>query len=66
MKPEVGHGARKFTQEFKMEAVQLILERGVMVAQASRDFGGSWLGVAPMGAGVCRAMRRRPFHARGR
>lgn len=28
---------RKFTREFKLEAVRLIKERGVTVAQASRD-----------------------------
>jgi len=30
---------RKFTREFKLEAVKLIKERGVSVAQASRDLG---------------------------
>ena len=30
---------RKFTREFKVEAVKLIQERGVTVAQASRDLG---------------------------
>ena len=30
---------RKFTREFKLEAVKLITERGVSVAQASRDLG---------------------------
>jgi transposase len=30
---------RKFTREFKLEAVRLITERGVKVAQASRDLG---------------------------
>ena len=30
---------RKFTREFKLEAVRLIQERGVTVAQASRDLG---------------------------
>lgn len=30
---------RKFTREFKLEAVQLITERGVTVAQAARDLG---------------------------
>jgi transposase len=30
---------RKFTREFKLEAVKLIGERGVSVAQASRDLG---------------------------
>ena len=28
---------RKFTREFKLEAVKLIKNRGVSVAQASRD-----------------------------
>jgi transposase len=28
---------RKFTREFKLEAVKLITDRGVTVAQASRD-----------------------------
>jgi transposase len=30
---------RKFTREFKLEAVKLIKDRGVSVAQASRDLG---------------------------
>jgi transposase len=30
---------RTFTREFKLEAVKLIQERGVTVAQASRDLG---------------------------
>ena len=30
---------RKFTREFKREAVQLITARGVTVAQAARDWG---------------------------
>ena len=30
---------RKFTREFKLEAVKLIQERGVTVAQAARDLG---------------------------
>lgn len=30
---------RKFTREFKLEAVKLIKERGMSVAQASRDLG---------------------------
>ena len=30
---------RKFTREFKLEAVKLIRERGVTVAQAARDLG---------------------------
>lgn len=30
---------RAFTREFKLEAVKLVLERGVTIAQASRDLG---------------------------
>ena len=30
---------RKFSREFKIEAVKLVRERGVSVAQASRDLG---------------------------
>ena len=30
---------RRFTKEFKLEAVRLVHERGVTVAQASRDLG---------------------------
>ena len=32
-------GRRKFTREFKLEAVRLIQERGVSYTQASRDLG---------------------------
>ena len=37
MKPEVGYGEAQFSREFKVEAVRLVRERGVSVAQASRD-----------------------------
>jgi transposase-like protein len=40
MKPEVGHGPTQvyaFTREFKLEAVKLIQECGVTVAQAAPD-----------------------------
>jgi len=30
-------GRRQFTREFKIEAVRLVRDRGVSVAQASRD-----------------------------
>ena len=30
---------RKFTREFKLEAVKLVRERGVTMAQAARDLG---------------------------
>lgn len=32
-------GKRTFTREFKVEAVKLVRERGVTIAQASRDLG---------------------------
>lgn len=41
---------RKFTREFKLEAVKLITERGVTVAQAAR-VGRAWDGVAPLDEG---------------
>lgn len=30
-------GRRKFSREYKLEAVNLVSERGVIVAQAARD-----------------------------
>ena len=36
-KPERAMQRRKFSREFKVEAVRLVRERGVSVAQASRD-----------------------------
>ncbi len=39
IQPEVGHARRKFSREFKVEAVKLVKERGVSVAQAGRDLG---------------------------
>src|SRR6202521_6331064 len=37
MEPEVVMRRRKFSREFKVEAVKLVRERGVSVAQAGRD-----------------------------
>jgi transposase len=37
MKPEVAMQRRKFGHEFKLEAVKLVRDRGVSVAQAARD-----------------------------
>jgi transposase len=37
MKPEGAMQRRRFSQEFKLEAVKLIRERGVSAAQAARD-----------------------------
>lgn len=32
-------GRKRYSREFKLEAVKLVTERGVTVAQASRDLG---------------------------
>lgn len=32
-------GRRRFSKEFKVEAVRLVIERGVSMAQAARDLG---------------------------
>jgi transposase len=37
MKPEVAMQRRKFSREFKLEAVKLVRERGGSAAQAARD-----------------------------
>jgi transposase len=39
IKREVVMQRRKFSREFKVEAVKLVRERGVSVAQAGRDLG---------------------------
>jgi transposase len=39
MKPEVAMQRRRFSREFKVEAVKLVRERGVSAAQAGRDLG---------------------------
>ena len=54
MEPEVCHGeTRKFTREFKLEAVRLIKERGVDVyAGLARPWGAS-VTVARLGEGAC-------------
>ena len=43
---------RLFTREFKLEAVKLVSERGVRVAQAARDLG---IGENVLGRGVMKA-----------
>ena len=43
---------RMFTREFKLEAVKLLKERGVSVAQASRDLGCARDGAAQLGEGL--------------
>ena len=37
MKPEVAMQRRRFSREFKLEAVKLVRERGLSAAQAARD-----------------------------
>ena len=37
MIPEVTVQKRRFSREFKLEAVKLVIERGVTVAQAAKD-----------------------------
>jgi transposase-like protein len=44
---------RKFTREFKLEAVRLIKERGVSYAQASADLSVHQFAVAGLGEGAC-------------
>ena len=39
MEPEVVMERRRYGREFKLEAVRLVRERGVSVAQAARDLG---------------------------
>jgi transposase len=45
---------RKFSREFKIEAVRLVGERGVSVAQASRDLDVHENVVGKMGGGIWR------------
>ncbi len=55
---------RKFTREFKLEAVRLIRDRGVSYAQASQDLNvhptqlRSWVGACELESGDV-ALRRR-------
>ena len=44
---------RKFTREFKLEAVRLIKDRGVSYAQASQDLKCASVTVAQLGEGAC-------------
>ena len=43
---------RKFTREFKLEAVRLIKDRGVSYAQASQDLECASVAVAQLGEGA--------------
>ena len=53
---------RKFSRDFKLEAVKLVRERGVKVAQAARDLDVHWT-VLPVGLGSLPEIRVRPFPA---
>ena len=44
---------RRFTREFKLEAVRLIRDRGVSYAQASQDLKVHPTTAAQLGEGVC-------------
>ncbi len=57
---------RKFTREFKLEAVKLITERGVTVVQASRDLSVHGTVLRRYGCRSVSLIRSRPFRARGR
>ena len=57
---------RKFTREFKLEAVRLIKERGVSYAQASQDLGVHHVAAARLGEEALRTIRSMPSPARGR
>ncbi len=65
MKPEVGMERRTFTREFKLEAVKLVRERGVIMAQAARDFGVHGNGYADGYEGM-RPIPSRRFPVRGK
>jgi len=44
---------RKFTREFKLEAVRLIRDRGVSYTQAARDLGVHQSQLRKLGEGLC-------------
>ena len=51
-------GRRQFSREFKLEAVRLVRERGVSVAQAGRSL--------DIGENILRPIQDRPFPVRAR
>ena len=57
---------RKFSREFKVEAVKLVKERGVSVAQAARDLDVHENVMRKWVHGSSAPILRRPFLARGR
>lgn len=56
---------RKFSREFKLEAVRLVKDRGVAVAQAARDLDYTRMCCAN-GCAICRRIRSMRFPAIGR
>jgi transposase-like protein len=50
---------RKFTREFKLEAVRLIKDRGVSYAQASQDLTVLHMGVVKAPVGIVKLMKNR-------
>jgi transposase len=58
-------GRRSFSREFKLEAVRLVREGGVSVAQAARDLDLHQNMLRNWVRGFA-ADRRKPFRARGR
>ena len=57
---------RKFTREFKLEAVRLIKDRGVSYVQASQDLGVHTSQLRDWVKKFCRTIRSMPFPARAR
>ena len=57
---------RKFTREFKLEAVRLIKDRGVSYMQASQDLDVHVIAVARLGEEVLPTIRNRRFLATAR
>ena len=58
-------GRRSFSREFKLEAVRLVRERRVSIAQAARDLD-LHQNMLRIGLGSSGPIRRRRFRARGR
>ena len=57
---------RRFTREFKLEAVRLIRERGVSYVAGVARSGRASVGAAQLGEGASRPIRSMRFPATGR
>jgi transposase len=55
-------GRRHFTREFKLEAIKLVLERGVSVSQVAKDLD---IGASVVGRWVRETERTRSMHFLG-